>query len=108
MTTKKTRSFTNWDTRVKEARREPVVLTIDDTEVSIHQPTGATIEAIGKLGAEARDEDLIRTLIDDDEQADTLVTAAANAPYQVLPELISDLFEEFGITSGANPLVSPN
>lgn len=97
------KEFTGWDQRVKDARRKPITFEVDGTEVTVHQPTGKTVRMLNNAGDDV--DDAVQALFGED-QAKTILTAYEDAPFNVLPDLITDLMEEFGLQTGGNPLVT--
>lgn len=97
------KEFTGWDQRVKDARRKPITFEVDGTEVTVSQPTGKTVRLLENAGD---DVDAAVTALFGQDQAKVVMDAYDDAPFNVLPDLITDLMEEFGLQTGGNPRVT--
>lgn len=102
---KKNQKFTGWNQRVKDAKRDPIELEIGESTVLVHQPTGKSVRDMGKVGEDI--DEIVRILFGED-QAEVVLDAYDDAPFNVLPDLVSDLLEEFGLGGLGNPQVVPN
>lgn len=95
---KKGKQFKGWTQRVKEAQRDPIVFELDDdVTITINQPTGRTVREMQDAGD---DLDAVITAFCGQEDGKKLLEAYDDAPFNVLPELLEDLMQEFGLSMG--------
>lgn len=97
-----------WDQRVSEAHREPLELPMPEGEpIRITQPKGGTIRKINRA-QKAGDQDAAVTALFGEASGRRLLDLYEDAPAAVLPDLVGEILEEFGLAAVGDTAASSN
>lgn len=100
------RSMKGWDTRVKEAQREPLEVTLPDPDAEdggtftahVLPFTSKRVEELQESQRTGVMEDQVRVIFGHD--ADRVGRVFADAPFAAVQDLLEDILVDMGVISG--------